>query len=215
MISEGEDIDVIEIDAASNTGVENIRDLRENTAYRPARSRYKVYIIDEVHMLSTGAFNAMLKTLEEPPEYVKFILATTEIHKVPATIISRCQRFDFRSISIDSISGHLRNVLEIEKVTADDAVVRRIARLAQGSMRDAMSLLDQLLSFGGASLDANVLDDILPGVRNDDVFALVESIADEDASHDYALGRRGMPGLLEGLAMSLEVLAQLLDRLHR
>ncbi|MEE9294260.1 MAG: DNA polymerase III subunit gamma/tau [Phycisphaerae bacterium] len=182
MIAEGEDIDVIEIDAASNTGVDNIRDLRNNTAYRPARSRFKVYIIDEVHMLSTGAFNALLKTLEEPPDHVKFILATTEAHKVPATIVSRCQRFDFRSISIDAIAGHLRHVLEQEKVEADDTVIRRIARLAQGSMRDALSLLDQLLSFGGGKLAAEVLDDVLPVARDEVITALVDHVADEDAA---------------------------------
>ena len=141
-IAEGEDIDVIEIDAASNTGVDNIRDLRDNAAYRPARARFKVYIIDEVHMLSTGAFNALLKTLEEPPEHVKFILATTEIQKVPATILSRCQRFDFRSIAVADIAAHLTAILEAEGVESDDVALRRIARLANGSMRDALSLLD-------------------------------------------------------------------------
>ena len=122
LIAEGQDLDVIEIDAASNTGVDNIRELRSNTIYRPARSRFKIYIIDEVHMLSTGAFNALLKILEEPPQHVKFILATTEIQKVPATIQSRCQRFDFRSIDIDTIVAQLDHILGDENIKADPAV---------------------------------------------------------------------------------------------
>ncbi len=182
MIAEGEDLDVIEIDAASNTGVDNIRDLRDNTAYRPARARFKVYIIDEVHMLSAGAFNALLKTLEEPPDHVKFILATTEIQKVPATIVSRCQRFDFKSISIDAIGDHLKSVLDDEKVETDDTVIRRIARLANGSMRDALSLLDQLLSFGGGKLEPTVLDEVLPVAHDEVVTELMDHVADPDAA---------------------------------
>ncbi len=182
MTAEGEDIDVIEIDAASNTGVDNIRDLRNNTIYRPARSRFKIYIIDEVHMLSTGAFNALLKTLEEPPGHVKFVLATTEIQKVPATIVSRCQRFDFRSISVDDIAGHLGSVLEQEGVQADVAVIRRIARLANGSMRDALSLLDQLLSFGRGELTAEILDQVVPLVHDELVTEVVEHLANEEAA---------------------------------
>ncbi len=181
-IAEGEDIDVIEIDAASNTGVDNIRDLRNNAAYRPARSRYKVYIIDEVHMLSTGAFNALLKTLEEPPDHVKFILATTEIQKVPATIVSRCQRFDFRSISVTAIAEHLKSILATESIQADDAVVRRIARLANGSMRDALSLLDQLLSFSGGAVTTEMLDDVLPCPHDEIVAALIDEVAAGNAA---------------------------------
>ncbi len=181
-IAEGEDIDVIEIDAASNTGVDNIRDLRESAAYRPARARFKIYIIDEVHMLSTGAFNALLKTLEEPPDHVKFILATTEIHKVPATIVSRCQRFDFRSISINEIAAHLEVILKEEGVATDSAVTRRVARLANGSMRDGLSLLDQLLSFGGGELSTELLDDVLPVAHDEVVAAMMDGIADEDAA---------------------------------
>ncbi|UCD27857.1 MAG: DNA polymerase III subunit gamma/tau, partial [Planctomycetota bacterium] len=133
-IAEGQDVDVIEIDAASNTGVDNIRELRSNANYRPARSRFKIYIIDEVHMLSTGAFNALLKTLEEPPDHVKFILATTEPQKVPATIHSRCLRFDFHTISVDKIADHFKWILKQEKVQAEDTVIRRIAKLSNGSM---------------------------------------------------------------------------------
>ncbi|MDO8631483.1 MAG: DNA polymerase III subunit gamma/tau, partial [Phycisphaerales bacterium] len=139
-VAEGQDIDVVEIDAASNNGVDNIRELRGNATLRPARARFKVYIIDEVHMLSAGAFNALLKTLEEPPSHVKFILATTETHKVPATIQSRCQRFDFRAIGARAIAAHLAVIAQAEGIQADEAVLRRVARLANGSMRDALSL---------------------------------------------------------------------------
>ncbi|MCH7813296.1 MAG: DNA polymerase III subunit gamma/tau, partial [Planctomycetes bacterium] len=182
MIAEGEDIDVIEIDAASNTGVDNIRDLRSNAIYRPARARFKVYIIDEVHMLSTGAFNALLKTLEEPPGHVKFIMATTEIQKVPATIQSRCQRFDFRSIDAGAIAEQLDRILDSENIQADPSVVRRVSRLANGSMRDALSLLDQLLAFGVAKLDENLIEQILPTAHNELVFDLLDKVAAHDAA---------------------------------
>ena len=182
LIAEGEDIDVVEIDAASNTGVDNIRDLRSNTIYRPARSRFKIYIIDEVHMLSAGAFNALLKTLEEPPPHVKFVLATTEIQKVPATIQSRCQRFDFRSIDPDTIAEQLRRILAAEGTEADQSVIRRIARLANGSMRDALSLLDQLLAFGSQKLDDELIEQILPTPHNELIFELVDRLAARDPS---------------------------------
>ena len=185
-VAGGNDIDVVEIDAASNTGVDNIRELRSNVAYRPARARYKVYIIDEVHMLSQGAFNALLKTLEEPPEHVKFIFATTEPHKVPATIHSRCQRFDFRSISVDKISGQLKAIVDAEGVKADDAVVRRIARLANGSMRDGLSLLDQLLSLDAETLSAELIDEILPAPHDEVLAGLVDALAAGDAAEALA-----------------------------
>jgi len=181
-IAEGQDVDVIEIDAASNTGVDNIRELRGNTIYRPARSRFKVYIIDEVHMLSTGAFNALLKTLEEPPEHVKFILATTEPQKVPATIHSRCQRFDFRAISVDRIATHFEWILKQEGVTADQQVVRRVARLANGSMRDGLSLLDQLMAMGGDRLTLEMIDDVLPAPHDEALTRLIGQLADKDAA---------------------------------
>lgn len=181
-IAEGQDIDVVEIDAASNTGVDNIRELRSNTAYRPARSRFKVYIIDEVHMLSTGAFNALLKTLEEPPEHVKFILATTEIQKVPATIQSRCQRFNFRNIGPDDIAGRLASIIKDEGAEADEAVIRRIARLANGSMRDALSILDQLMSVAENKLSPQVLEEMLPPAQNEQAFKLLEHAAKGDAA---------------------------------
>jgi DNA polymerase-3 subunit gamma/tau len=180
LITEGEDIDVLEIDAASNTGVDNIRDLRGNAIYRPARSRFKVYIIDEVHMLSAGAFNALLKTLEEPPPHVKFILATTEVQKVPATIQSRCQRFDFRSIDADTIAAQLRTILQAEGIEAADTVIRRVARLANGSMRDALSLLDQLLAFGSDRLDEELIEQVLPTPHNELIFELVDQLGNQD-----------------------------------
>ncbi len=196
MIAEGEDIDVVEIDAASNTGVDNIRELRNNASFRPARSRYKIYIIDEVHMLSTGAFNALLKTLEEPPEHVKFILATTESHKVPATIQSRCQRFNFRSIDVDTITAQLKRNLDSEGVQADEAVLRRVARLAAGSMRDALSLMDQLLSLGAERLTLEVVEEVLPSPLDESLAEVIDRVADCDPAgalmgveHCLATGR--------------------------
>lgn len=140
-------MNVIEIDAASNNGVDNIREIREEVAYSPAEGKYKVYIIDEVHMLSIGAFNALLKTLEEPPSYVIFILATTEAHKIPITILSRCQRYDFRRIPMEVIAGRLTELLEAEQVTAEEKAVRYLAKAGDGSLRDAISLLDRCIAF--------------------------------------------------------------------
>jgi len=145
-ISTGDDIDAIEIDAASNSGVESIRELRQNASIRPSRSRFKIYILDEVHMLSTTAWNALLKILEEPPGHVKFIFCTTEPTKIPITILSRCQRFDFAGIDAKQIADHLASIAENEKVTVDEGVFDTLARRAAGSMRDAQSLLEQLLS---------------------------------------------------------------------
>ena len=146
-IAAGSSMNVIEIDAASNNGVENIRQIREEVSYSPTQGKYKVYIIDEVHMLSIGAFNALLKTLEEPPSYVIFILATTESHKIPITILSRCQKYDFRRISIETISDRLMDLLKQEGVEAEEKAVRYVAKAGDGSMRDALSLLDQCIAF--------------------------------------------------------------------
>ena len=146
-ISAGTSMNVIEIDAASNNGVDNIREIREEVAYRPTEGKYKVYIIDEVHMLSIGAFNALLKTLEEPPEYVIFILATTEAHKIPITIMSRCQRYDFKRITIDTIAERMKELMQQEGIEVEDRAIRYIAKAADGSMRDALSLLDQCIAF--------------------------------------------------------------------
>jgi DNA polymerase-3 subunit gamma/tau len=158
-IAEGSHLDVIEIDGASNNSVEQVRDLRENSRYVPAQGKYKIYIIDEVHMLSTAAFNALLKTLEEPPSHVKFVFATTEVQKVLPTILSRCQRFDLKPIPSDLIAGRLKAIAEDEKVKADAAALACIARLADGGMRDAQSILDQMIAFcGGEIAEADVLD---------------------------------------------------------
>ena len=146
-IAAGTSMNVIEIDAASNNGVDNIREIREEVTYRPTEGKYKVYIIDEVHMLSIGAFNALLKTLEEPPEYVIFILATTEVHKIPITILSRCQHYDFKRITIDTISARMQELMDAEQVEVEEKAIRYIAKAADGSMRDALSLLDQCIAF--------------------------------------------------------------------
>lgn len=146
-IASGASMNVIEIDAASNNGVDNIRQLQEGIEYRPANGKYKVYIIDEVHMLSAGAFNAMLKTLEEPPEYAIFILATTELHKIPITILSRCQHYDFKRITIDVIVDRLRELTQKEQIDVEEKALRYIAKVADGSMRDALSILDQCTAF--------------------------------------------------------------------
>jgi len=157
-IAEGRCLDVLEIDGASNNGVEQVRDLRDNVRYTPTKGRYKIYIIDEVHMLSTAAFNALLKTLEEPPAHVKFIFATTEVHKLPATILSRCQRFDLRRIPEPLIRSHLAHICELEKVEAEPGALDAIARYAEGGLRDAESALDQAISFYGDRVsEADVL----------------------------------------------------------
>ena len=166
-IAEGASLTVVEIDAASNNGVENIRDIREQVQYPPTDGRYRVYIIDEVHMLSIGAFNALLKTLEEPPSYVIFILATTEVHKIPITILSRCQRYDFKRISIDTIAGRLAELTQAEQIDVDDRALRYVARAADGSMRDALSLLDQCVAFHfGEKLTYDNVLEVLGAVDN-------------------------------------------------
>lgn len=166
-IAEGASLNVVEIDAASNNGVENIRDIREQVQYPPTDGRYRVYIIDEVHMLSIGAFNALLKTLEEPPSYVIFILATTEVHKIPITILSRCQRYDFKRISIDTIEGRLAELTQAEQIDVDDRALRYVARAADGSMRDALSILDQCVAFHfGEKLTYDNVLEVLGAVDN-------------------------------------------------
>lgn len=168
-ITNGSSVDVFEIDGASNTGVDDVRDLRENVRFMPQFSKYKIYIIDEVHMLSTSAFNALLKTLEEPPPHVIFIFATTEPHKIPETVHSRCQQYDFKMIPQRMILEHLKNVVESEKVNIDENGLRLIARKAEGSMRDAMSYLDQTFSYGGDTVGTKDLMEIL-GIVDREVF---------------------------------------------
>jgi DNA polymerase-3 subunit gamma/tau len=164
-------MNVIEIDAASNNGVDNIRQIREEVAYRPTEGKYKVYIIDEVHMLSAGAFNALLKTLEEPPAYVIFILATTEAHKIPITILSRCQRYDFHRISIETITDRLAELMQVENVEVEERALRYVAKAGDGSMRDALSLLDQCIAFHlGEKLTYEDVLDVL-GAVDTEVFS--------------------------------------------
>ncbi len=181
-INEGRMLDLIEIDAASNNSVDDIRELRDKIHFRPSEGRYKVYIIDEVHMLSTSAFNALLKTLEEPPAHARFILATTEPHKIPATVISRCQRFDFRRIPVPQIVAHLRHIAQAEAIPVQDAALAAIARAAQGCMRDAVSLLDQMASYGAETITAEMVHRVLGHVGSEQVMALVDALAAQDVA---------------------------------
>jgi DNA polymerase III subunit gamma/tau len=179
-IAGGSSIDVFEIDGASNNGVENIRELTENVRYVPSQGKYKIYIIDEVHMLSTPAFNALLKTLEEPPPHAVFIFATTEVHKIPLTILSRCQRFDFKRIPFRDIQDHLKRIVEGEGIKFDDKALFTIAREADGSLRDAQSLLDQVVAFsGGTVTDAHVTE-ALGLMDRSIIYELLEAIAARD-----------------------------------
>ncbi|MDY4574334.1 MAG: DNA polymerase III subunit gamma/tau [Intestinibacter sp.] len=179
-ILEDKTMDVVEIDAASNNSVDDIRELRENVKYSPSKSKYKVYIIDEVHMLSQGAFNALLKTLEEPPSYVIFILATTEPHKIPATILSRCQRFDFKRVTVKDISSRMKYICEKEGIEADDKALNLIARNSQGALRDALSILDQCISFQGHTISYNDVIELLGSVNIEQLFDLADSIIKEN-----------------------------------
>ena len=185
--------DIIEIDAASNNGVDDIRDLREGTVYTPEKCTYKVYIIDEVHMLSPSAFNALLKIMEEPPAYVKFILATTEIHKVPATITSRCQRYDFRRIKTEDIAKRLLYISEKENIKLSEDGANLIAKLADGGMRDALSILDRCIAFS-ENITADVVSEAAGIAGRDYLFALAEAVADKDP------------------AKALDIISQLYDR---
>ena len=182
-IAAGNSMNVIEIDAASNNGVDNIREIREEVAYSPTSGKYKVYIIDEVHMLSIGAFNALLKTLEEPPSYVIFILATTEAHKIPITILSRCQRYDFKRIARTTIVDRLRELMDEEQVEVEEKALRYIAKKGDGSMRDALSLLDQCIAFYlGEKLTYEHVLDVLGAVDTDEFSKLLREVLDGDVT---------------------------------
>ena len=194
-ILESRHVDVIEMDAASHTGVDNVREIIDQVRYKPISARYKVYIIDEVHMLSKAAFNALLKTLEEPPEHVKFIFATTEIRKVPVTVLSRCQRFDLRRVEAAELMRHLAHVCEQEKVEAEDAALRQIARAAEGSVRDALSLLDQAIAYGHDTVRAEDVAAMLGLVDRTRVIDLFEAVMGGDVgaalanlAENHALG---------------------------
>ena len=186
-IDSGEDVDVIEIDGASNRGIDEIRSLRANVGVRPSRSRYKIYIIDEVHMLTGAAFNALLKTLEEPPEHVKFIFCTTDPEKIPITVLSRCQRFDFAPVEVSKIVDRLREIVTAEHGQADDLALELIARRAAGSMRDSQSLLEQVLSFSDGKLTADQVHTMLGTADDERLHSLAQAMANRDAA--AALGQ--------------------------
>lgn len=209
-IAEGRHVDVVEIDAASNTGVDNVREIIETTRYNPTSARFKIYIVDEVHMLTKQAFNALLKTLEEPPERVKFIFATTEIRKVPTTVLSRCQRFDLRRVDVEPLTQHFKNIIEKENLKAEDDALRLIARAADGSVRDGLSLLDQAIAHGGGNVTADFVRAMIGLADRAAVFYLFEKLMNGDIKSaldlfnaQYDLG-----------AEPLVVLQDLLDLTH-
>lgn len=209
-ISEGRMLDLIEIDAASNNGVDDIRELRDKVGFRPSEGSFKIYIIDEVHMLSTNAFNALLKTLEEPPPHARFILATTEPHKIPATVHSRCQRFDFRRIPVVEIAAHLRHIATEENVQAEDAALTAIARSAQGCMRDAISLLDQMTSYGAEAISLAQVHQVLGSVASESVSGFVDALADQNV----AVGLQTVHSLLLAGASLQEFTTQVVEHLR-
>src|SRR5512140_2215668 len=181
-VNENRFMDLIEIDAASNTSVDDVRDLRDKINFSPSQGKYKIYIIDEVHMLSTAAFNALLKTLEEPPPHAIFILATTEIHKIPATVLSRCQRHEFRRVPLGEITRRLDEICKAEKIPADAEALTLIARQASGGLRDAISLLDQLASSGG-KITLELAQTVLGTATSQSVLAILTSVMEHDPAH--------------------------------
>ena len=209
-IGEGRFIDLIEVDAASRTKVDDTRDLLDNAQYLPTRGRFKVYLIDEVHMLSTASFNALLKTLEEPPEHVKFLLATTDPRKVPVTVLSRCLQFQLRNLPAERIASYLREVLDAEGIGHDAESVDLIARAGRGSMRDALSILDQAISFGGGKLAAADVGSLLGSVERQELEPLLAALADNDGSRVLAL----CDAFADRAADFKEVMNALLGALH-
>jgi DNA polymerase-3 subunit gamma/tau len=212
-IAEGRSLDVIEIDGASNNSVDNIRDLRDNAAYAPARGPFKIYLIDEVHMLTTGAFNALLKTLEEPPAHVKFIFATTEAQKVPATITSRCQRFDLRRIPADLIQKHLLHIAKNESIKLDDAAAEAIARGAEGGLRDAESMLDQMVAFCGEHITVKDVMDVFGFTPREVVHNLVAALFAADANTALAIVEEQSEAGKDLARLTSEMVAHLRDLL--
>ena len=192
-IAQGRDIDVLEIDAASHTGIDTIREVViDNLSFAPVRNRYKVFIIDEVHQLSGSSFNALLKSIEEPPAHVVFMMATTELHKIPDTILSRSQVFEFRTIPTSLITAQLRRIVDAEGITAEDAALSLIARAAEGSMRDAQSALDQVIAFAGSAVTADDVSTVLGLVGRDLLFDLVDAVVAEDAPAAFAAADRAV-----------------------
>ncbi|MBP7580679.1 MAG: DNA polymerase III subunit gamma/tau, partial [Vogesella sp.] len=211
-IDAGRFVDLLEIDAASNTGIDNIREVLENAQYTPTMGRYKVYIIDEVHMLSKSAFNAMLKTLEEPPAHVKFILATTDPQKVPVTVLSRCLQFSLRNMTPQQVAGHLAHMLDVEGIAYETPALALLGRAAAGSMRDAQSLLDQAIAYGLGEVKEDGVRAMLGAVDKRYLFALLDALADADGARLVAeveaLAARGI-----GFDSALAELASLLHQL--
>ena len=190
-IAEGRDLDVLEIDAATHTGIDNVREvIIDGLQVRPARDRYKIFIIDEVHQLSNSSFNALLKSMEEPPPHVVFMMATTELHKIPETILSRAQVFELRTIGTRAIVDQLRRIADTEKVSITDEAIGLVARAAEGSMRDAQSALDQVMAFGGAEIDATTVSEVLGLVERDVLLDLLDVVADEDAARVFDVAGR-------------------------
>ncbi|WP_049426829.1 DNA polymerase III subunit gamma/tau, partial [Stenotrophomonas maltophilia] len=210
-IDAGRYIDLLEIDAASNTGVDDVREVIENAQYMPSRGKYKVYLIDEVHMLSKAAFNALLKTLEEPPEHVKFLLATTDPQKLPVTVLSRCLQFNLKRLDEDQIQGQMTRILAAEEIEADGSAIVQLAKAADGSLRDGLSLLDQAIAYAGGALREDVVRTMLGTVDRTQVAAMLDALADGDG-----------PRLLQVVAALAEfspdwsgVLEALAEGLHR
>ncbi|NJN52212.1 MAG: DNA polymerase III subunit gamma/tau, partial [Gammaproteobacteria bacterium] len=209
-IAEGRFVDLIEVDAASRTKVDDTRDLLDNVQYLPARGRYKVYLIDEVHMLSAASFNALLKTLEEPPEHVKFLLATTDPKKVPITVLSRCLQFQLKNLLPERIASYLADVLTTEEIGFDTESLDLIARAGRGSMRDALSILDQAIAFCGGTLTADAVGEMLGTIERRELESLLEALANADGAALMAAA----DDLAERAADFREVLAALLSVLH-
>ncbi len=212
-ITQGTSVDVIEIDGASNTSVDDVREIRENVKFTPFRGSYRVYIIDEVHMLSNSAFNALLKTLEEPPPHVVFIFATTELHKIPATILSRCQHYNFRRIALSEIVERLRHVAQQDHLTIEPRSLMAVARASEGSMRDALSLLDQAVAFGGSTINHTDLEVLLGAVPTELVQGMLKAILAQDSPSALALLATALDHGHDLKAFCAEIVEQLRNRL--
>jgi DNA polymerase-3 subunit gamma/tau len=210
-IDSGRFVDLIEIDAATNTGIDNMRELQDNAVYAPTRGRFKVFVIDEVHMLSKQAFNSMLKTFEEPPEHIKFILATTDPQKIPVTVLSRCLQFNLKQMPREAIYGHLGYILQQENTAAEPAALRLIAQAAQGSMRDALSLLDQAIAYAGGAVSEAAVRAMLGAIDQDYLFRLLDGLAQQDIKAMLAVA-----GEMESRSLSFDsALQDLASLLHQ
>ncbi len=212
-LDDGRFVDMLEIDAASKTKVDDTREMLESVQYTPTRGRYKVYIIDEVHMLSGHSFNALLKTLEEPPPHVKFVLATTDPHKLPVTILSRCLRFNLTRLLPDQISAHLKKILQAETIEAEESAIMRIARAADGSMRDGLSLLDQAIAYGGGSLRDDDVASMLGSIDHIHIAAIIDALSRADANalleivNELVVQSRNLDTALDELAEAMHRIA--------